>query len=124
MCVCVCVVAPKEVNNNFMMISHFYSVRLVLNGVILVVTAGKLKFWILPNLDNEKAGFFESFKPFYSAEWVKEKKKSKKSSLTDKTDTSINITENPENELNSEIQSKLKENEVNEETSLAKETCS
>ena len=43
----------------------------------MVLTAGKLKFWILPNLDNEKSGFLESFKPFYSVEWAKSKKSKK-----------------------------------------------
>ena len=52
--------------------------RWIVYGVALVFTGGKLKFWILPNLDNEKTGFFESFMPFYSVEWVKEKKKLKK----------------------------------------------
>jgi len=51
--------------------------RWIIYGIILVVTVGKLKFWILPNLDNEKTGFIESFKPIYSVEWAK-KKKSKK----------------------------------------------
>lgn len=51
------------------------SARWVIYGIILVASAGKLKFWVLPNLDNEKTGFIESFKPFYSVEWVKNKKK-------------------------------------------------
>ncbi len=48
--------------------------------MVLVLTGAKLKFWLFPNLDNEKAGFFESFKPLYSVDWTKEKdkKKSKK----------------------------------------------
>ncbi len=53
-------------------------VRWIVHGAVLVLTAGKLKFWVFPNLDNEKTGFFESFKPFHSVEWVKDKKKSKK----------------------------------------------
>lgn len=56
----------------------FLAARWVVFGVVLVATGGKLKFWVLPNLDNDKKGFFESFKPLHSAEWVKEKKKSKK----------------------------------------------
>ena len=56
--------------------------------MILVASAGKLKFWVLPNLDNEKTGFVESFKPFYSIEWVKnKKKKANKSSLKTKDDS-------------------------------------
>ena len=30
---------------------------------------GKIKFWIFPNLDNEKLGILDSFKPFYSFEY-------------------------------------------------------
>ena len=49
---------------------------------------GKIKFWIFPNLDNEKLGFIDSFKPFYSFEYKdatkgskgKKKKKDKGSS--------------------------------------------
>lgn len=53
-------------------------------GLCLVVTLGKIKFWIFPNLDNEKLGFVDSFKPFYSLEHkdaakdAKGKKKKKK----------------------------------------------
>lgn len=38
-------------------------------GLGLVVSLGKIKFWIFPNLDNEKLGFLDSFKPFYSFEY-------------------------------------------------------
>ncbi len=33
------------------------------------MSLGKIKFWIFPNLDNEKLGFLDSFKPFYSFEY-------------------------------------------------------
>ena len=49
-------------------------------------TVGKLHFWVFPNLDNEKCGFFESFKPFYSVEWKKDKTKKKKTSTKDETE--------------------------------------
>lgn len=60
-------------------------VRWVVYGVVLVATGGKLSFWILPNLDSEKTGFFDSFKPLHSAEWAKPKKKSKKKALKSET---------------------------------------
>ncbi len=50
-------------------------------------TAGKLHFWVMPNLDNEKCGFFESFHPLYSIEWKKSKKKKKQSENEDVKDT-------------------------------------
>ncbi len=62
----------------------------------MALTLGKLKFWILPNLDSEKTGFIESFKPFYSVEWVKSKKSKKakgsksKDSATEKVAESSN----------------------------------
>ena len=36
---------------------------------------GKIHLWLLPNLDNEKLGIIDSFKPFYS---IEQKKKSGK----------------------------------------------
>lgn len=69
------------------------SVRWVIYGAVLVATGGKLSFWILPNLDNDKASFVESFKPFHSAEWAKEKKKTKKKSV---------VVENEEHESGAE----------------------
>lgn len=43
-------------------------VRWILFGIVTVVTLGKVQFWIFPNLNEEKYGFFDSFKPFYSIE--------------------------------------------------------
>jgi len=54
--------------------------------LIQVFTVGKLHFWVLPNLDNEKCGFFESFKPFYSIEWKKAKKSKKQVKSDNKTE--------------------------------------
>lgn len=51
--------------------------RWFLYGVVLVVSLGKIKFWILPNLDNEKLGVVDSFKPFYSFEYKDSDKGSK-----------------------------------------------
>ena len=42
---------------------------------------GKIHLWLLPNLDNEKLGIIDSFKPFYS---IEQKKKSGKKSKTKK----------------------------------------
>ena len=43
-------------------------VRWFLFGIILVSTAGRVYFWIFPNLNDEKRGFVDSFKPIYSME--------------------------------------------------------
>lgn len=43
-------------------------VRWFLFGIVIVATLGKVQFWIFPNLNEEKYGFFDSFKPFYSIE--------------------------------------------------------
>lgn len=42
--------------------------RWFLFGIVLVFTMGKVHFWVFPNLNEEKYGFFDSFKPFYSIE--------------------------------------------------------
>ena len=41
-------------------------------------TAGKIHFWLFPNLNDDNYGFFESFKPLYSVKGLKRKKKKKK----------------------------------------------
>lgn len=43
-------------------------VRWFLFGVVIVFSLGKVQFWIFPNLNEEKYGFFDSFKPIYSIE--------------------------------------------------------
>lgn len=44
------------------------TVRWFLYGLVMVFTMGKVQFWILPNLENDKCGFFASFVPLYSIE--------------------------------------------------------
>lgn len=43
-------------------------VRWFLFGLVIVFSLGKVHFWLFPNLNEEKYGFFDSFKPFYSIE--------------------------------------------------------
>lgn len=63
--------------------------RTILFGIIYAATFGKHHLWVLPNLTAD-CGFFESFKPFYTYEYIsgddnkKDKKKSSKSN--NKTD--------------------------------------
>lgn len=45
-----------------------HAVRWFLAGLVLVLTIGKVHFWIFPNLENEKLGFIDSFFPLYSVE--------------------------------------------------------
>ena len=42
--------------------------RWFLFGIVLVATLGKVRFWVFPNLNEEKYGFVDSFKPIYSIE--------------------------------------------------------
>lgn len=42
--------------------------RWFLYGIVLVATIGKVHFWVFPNLNEEKYGFVDSFKPVYSVE--------------------------------------------------------
>ena len=58
--------------------TFFLAGRWFVYGLGLVFSLGKMKFWIFPNLDNEKLGFVESFKPFYSLEYAKDTKGKKK----------------------------------------------
>uniref|UniRef100_A0AC34FZ86 Translocation protein SEC62 n=1 Tax=Panagrolaimus sp. ES5 TaxID=591445 RepID=A0AC34FZ86_9BILA len=58
--------------------------RTILFGIIYAATFGKHHLWVLPNLTAD-CGFLESFKPFYTYEFVsgddkKDKKKSKNNS--------------------------------------------
>ena len=61
------------------------TVRWFLYGLVMVFTMGKVQFWILPNLENDKCGFFASFVPLYSIErHIKSvKKSSKKKKVSD-----------------------------------------
>ncbi len=67
-------------------------------------TAGKLHFWVMPNLDNEKCGFFESFHPLYSVEWKKEKSKKKKKQTGDDKDTQEVSDDNKNGETEIELE--------------------
>ena len=42
--------------------------RWFLFGIVAVATLGKVHFWVFPNLNEEKYGFIDSFKPLYSIE--------------------------------------------------------
>ncbi|CAI8055872.1 Translocation protein SEC62 [Geodia barretti] len=42
--------------------------RWFLFGIVVVATLGKVHFWVFPNLNEEKYGFVDSFKPIYSIE--------------------------------------------------------
>lgn len=46
------------------------------------MTVGKVHFWLLPNLDNEKLGIIDSFKPLYSIKRKKTKGKKDSKSKT------------------------------------------
>jgi translocation protein SEC62 len=51
------------------------SVRVILFGLIWLLTFGRHHFWFLPNL-NEDVGFFDSFKPLYHHELMTSEKQS------------------------------------------------
>uniref|UniRef100_A0A1X7VNR9 Translocation protein SEC62 n=1 Tax=Amphimedon queenslandica TaxID=400682 RepID=A0A1X7VNR9_AMPQE len=55
-----------------------YIVRWFLYALVLTFTSGKVVFWLLPNLDDDKMGVIDSFKPFYSVKYKKKKKKQDK----------------------------------------------
>lgn len=74
-------------NRNYGSVSFFYfcsfsPVRWVLYALIYTFSSGKVVFWLLPNLDDEKLGVIDSFKPLYSLKFKKKKKKQDKTSDT------------------------------------------
>jgi hypothetical protein len=52
-----------------------YIVRWLLWALIYTFTNGGVIFWLFPNLDDDKLGVIDSFKPFYSLKYKKKKKK-------------------------------------------------
>ena len=60
-------------------INLLFPVRYVLYGLVVIATGGRMELWLVPNLTNEKLGFFDSFKPLYSLK-KKRKKEGKKAS--------------------------------------------
>merc|ERR1719414_1909693 len=52
--------------------------KYIIFALLFMLSAGKLKFWIFPNL-TEDVGFFESFWPVYDYTYTGEKKKDKDS---------------------------------------------
>lgn len=101
------------------LLSHTHThttVRWFIYGIVLVGSAFKLKFWILPNLDNEKTGFVESFKPFYSVEWAKGKKSKKSKGSKSKeipTETLSSVgTSNGSGEVSCLVEGKSEEVEL------------
>lgn len=63
------------------------TVRWFLYGLVMVFTMGKVQFWILPNLENDKCGFFASFLPLYSVERHVKKSSKKKKVSDDSSET-------------------------------------
>lgn len=64
-----------------------YIVRYFLYGLVTIATGGLVELWIVPNLTNDKLGFFDSFKPLYSLKKKqKKKKKAKNESDLDNSD--------------------------------------
>ena len=52
--------------------------KYIIFALLFLLSAGKLKFWIFPNL-TEDVGFFESFWPIYDYTYIGDKKKDKDS---------------------------------------------
>lgn len=93
------------------------AVRWFLFGIVLVVTAGKVTFWILPNLDNDKADFLGSFTPLYLVEFKSQKKSSKKKKVKEESGKSAEIaSEEVANEEESQEQDTEEMSAVNNET--------
>ena len=91
--------------------------RTILFGIIYAATFGKHHLWVLPNLTAD-CGFLESFKPFYTYEYIsgddkKDKKKLKNS--TKEEDTKEETKALPEAKTSKPPSSNDEEEEENEE---------
>lgn len=56
-------------------------------ALLYTLSGGKVVFWLLPNLDDEKLGVIDSFKPLYSLKFKKKKKKSSQQTINQDGDT-------------------------------------
>ena len=70
-------------------------------ALLYTLSGGKVVFWLLPNLDDEKLGVIDSFKPFYSLKFKKKKKKS--SQQTENQDDNAKPTEDEVTELDKPV---------------------
>nr|ACO10909.1 Translocation protein SEC62 [Caligus rogercresseyi] len=61
----------------------------VLFGILFLLSGGKLRFWLLPNLTAD-VGFFQSFMPLYDYTYTGESKKKKKNKAKDSDDEESN----------------------------------
>ena len=67
--------------------------KYIIFALLFMLSAGKLKFWIFPNL-TEDVGFFESFWPVYDYTYTGEKKKDKDSDDEESDDEHENDEKN------------------------------
>jgi translocation protein SEC62 len=81
-------------------------VKYIIFAGVWLITMGKIKFWLLPNL-TEDVGFVESFIPFYTLDVTTKKK-------TDKNDSKKENVDN-EDEEEEEGKSTNKKEDLNEE---------
>lgn len=59
--------------------------KYIVFGLLFILSGGKLKFWIFPNL-TEDVGFFESFMPLYDYTYTGKKKRKEKDSDDEESD--------------------------------------
>lgn len=50
-------------------------VRWLLWALVYTFSSGRVVLWLLPNLDDDKLGVIDSFKPLFSLKFKKKKKK-------------------------------------------------
>lgn len=67
----------------------FFIVRVILFGIIWLLTLGRHQFWLFPNL-LEDVGFFDSFKPVYKYEY-----KPQTNAVETNTSTKVSKEEKP-----------------------------
>merc|ERR1712141_25805 len=89
-------------------------VKYIIFAILFALSAGKLKFWIFPNL-TEDVGFLESFMPVYDYTYTGGSKKSKaKDSDDEESDDDC-----PEDEKNEEADQSESDDSTSEKSSVA-----
>ena len=76
---------------------------------MVIATGGRVEFWLLPNLTNDKLGVIESFKPLYS---VKKKRKKEGKKGGKKEGTGSDLENSDQEETSDRGQTQQQEDEV------------
>ncbi|UJR28732.1 hypothetical protein I4U23_009961 [Adineta vaga] len=95
--------------------------KYILFAGVWLLTLGKIKFWLLPNL-TEDVGFFESFVPLYTLNAPGKKKTSSKTNDVKKDNDNDNDNENEEEKFTNKKENLNEENKQTVEMNIVAQT--